>query len=389
MATSRRARAVLAGCWVIAVGYNAYLIAPASVAPRLAASFDGDAATAGLAIGAVYAAWVLVQVPAGAAMDRRDNRRLVLAGVAVYLVAAVAGFAAESAPGFLTSRFLGGTAAAFVWTANANVVGRTFPAPRRAFATSLFVASAPAGFALAQFAGPLIAATAGWRATLLVYPLVTLVGVPVFLLAADDPVTSGADLSAAAFVETLRRPSVLAISGSSFCAYSLFLFFNSWMPTYATERLALDLAAAGAATALVPLSGILARPGGGWLADRAGRRPVVAAALVLSVPALGGLLLVRSPGAFAALLLSAGFVSQLGIGVYYVYVAEVVGEVGRGTGLAVLTTASVAGSLVSPVVTGWLITAVSWPAAFAYAAALGLLGAGLVALAPRAATTGA
>ncbi|MFB6156718.1 MAG: nitrate/nitrite transporter [Haloferacaceae archaeon] len=388
MEASRRAWAVLAGCWLIAVGYNAYLIAPASVLPRLATAFGVDKPTAGFVISAVYAAWVLVQVPAGLAMDRRDNRRLVVAGVGVYLVATVWGYLAGSYLPFVASRLLGGTAAAFVWTAGANVVGRTFPAANRALATSLFVASAPAGFALAQFVGPLLAGAFGWRSVLLAYPLVTLVGLPVFLRAADEPVRAEAALAPADFLAALRRRSVLLVSASSFCAYSLFLFFNSWMPAYATERLSADLAAAGAATALVPLSGVLARPGGGWLADRVGRRPVVAAALLLALPALGALLVVGSPLAFAALLLAAGFASQLGIGVYYVYVSELAADAEGGTSLAVLTALSVAGSLVTPVLTGWLIETVSWTAAFGYAAAVGVLGVVLVGLAPAPATGG-
>ncbi|MFB6303598.1 MAG: MFS transporter [Haloferacaceae archaeon] len=388
METSRRSWAVLAGCWLVATGYNAYLIAPASVLPRLASTFGVDKPTAGFAISAVYAAWVLLQLPAGLAMDRRDNRQLVLAGVGVFFVAAVAGYLADGYALFIASRFLGGTAAAFIWTAGANIVGRTFPASTRALATSLFVASAPAGFALAQFVGPLLAGAFGWRSVVVAYALITLVGLPVFLRAADEPVRVDSALSPSAFLAALRRRSVLLVSGSSFCAYSLFLFFNSWMPAYATERLAADLAAAGAATALVPLSGVVARPGGGWLADRTGRRPVVAAALLLSLPALGALLLVGSPLAFAALLLVAGFVSQLGIGVYYVYVGELAADAEGGTSLAVLTTLSVGGSLVTPVVTGWLIESVSWTAAFGYAAALGVLGVVLVALAPSAAAAG-
>jgi predicted MFS family arabinose efflux permease len=382
MEASRRAWAVLVGGWLVSVGYSAFVIAPSSVLPLLADAFAVDKPTAGLAISAVYVSWVLAQVPAGFVMDRRDNRRLVVLGVAVYLVGTTAGFLAQSYLLLLATRVFAGVAAAFTWTANANVVGQSFPASSRALATSLFVTSAPAGFALAQFAGPRLAALAGWRAFFLVYPLVTLAGLPLFLWAAS-PVRTGTPISARDFLATLRNPAVLFVSLSSFCAYSLFIFFNSWMPAYATEQLSTDLAAAGAATALVSVSGVLARPVGGWLADGVGsRRSVIVAALVCSVPTLAALSLVGSPLAFAAVLLLAGFFSQLGVGVYYVFVGELTADDAVGTSLAVLTTLSIAGSLVTPVVAGWLIDAVSWSAAFAYALLLAVLGAAFVAFVP-------
>lgn len=381
---ARRAWTVLAGCWLVAAGYNAYLIAPASVLPLVADAFGVDKPAAGLTISAVYVAWLAFQLPGGLVMDRYDNRWLVGGGVTAFAVAAVAAAVAPGYAGLLAARLLGGAAAVFIWTAGANVVGRVFPPKRRALGTSLFVSSAPAGFALGQFAGPPVAAALGWRAVFVAYPAVSLLGVVLFAAAAREPVRNEAALSPRAFARALRRPAVLAVAVSSFCAYSLFLLFNTWMPAYATEVLAVDLGAAGAATALFPLAGLLARPGGGWLADRVGgRRPVIVAAFVLTLPLLGAVRTATDATAFAAVLLAAGFSSQLGIGVYYVFTRELAAEEAAGTSLAVLTTLSVAGSLVTPPAVGWLVETLSWTAAFGYAAALVVAGIGAVLLAPR------
>jgi MFS family permease len=381
----RRAWVLLAGAFLVSVGYNAFTIAPAPVLPLLAAEFGVDKPTAGLSISAVYVSWVLLQIPGGLLMDRHDNRLLVGAGVAAYLVAAAGSYLAPTYPLFLLARALGGASAVFIWTASANVVATAFPASRRALGTSLFVASASAGFALGQFLGPRVAAAAGWRAVFLVYPVATLVGVPLFALAAREPVRNGSSLSLGDFARTLRDPAVLAVSAASFCAYSLFLFFNSWMPAYATEVLGFDLSAAGAVVALVPLSGLLARPGGGWLSDRVGgRRPVVALSFVLSVPVLLALAFAGRPALFGLLLVAAGVASQLSIGVVYVYVGELARDDRAGTSLAVLTTLSVAGSLTAPVLAGWLVESASWTAAFGYALVLGVGGLALARRAPRA-----
>lgn len=378
----RRPWLVLAGCFLLSTGFNAYLFAPASVVPLLVTEFGIDKPTAGLAISATFLGWVLLQLPSGLLMDRYDNRRLVWLGGGILFVTAVAGALAPDYPTFLLARFLGGGSAVFLWTTNANVVDRSFPASSRAVGTGIFIASAPAGVSLAQFAGPHVAAAFGWRATLLLYPLVTALGLPAFYLLLREPVRSETHLALSAFLTALRNRTVLLVSVSSFCAYSLFVFFNSWMPTYGTEVISIDLATAGAMTAIVPAMGLLARPGGGWLSDRLGgrRRPVLVGTFLLVLPALVGITMVSSVVGFGAMLVLAGVGSQLGTGVFYVYVGELSAEETRGTGLAVLTTLSIAGALSAPVLTGWLIEQLSWGAAFGFGVVVAIVGIAAVAL---------
>ncbi|MFC6989676.1 MFS transporter [Haloplanus sp. GCM10025708] len=224
---------------------------------------------------------------------------------------------------------------------------------------------------------------------LFVYPAVTLLGSVAFAVAVDSPIRNESAVSVRQFRETIKRPAVLRVSAASFCAFSLFLFLNSWMPAYATGRLGVDLAAAGAATALVPLSGVVARPGGGWLSDRLGgrRKIVILGAFVFTLPILVALTNIADAGAFAALLLGAGFFAQLGMGVFYVYVSELADAETAGTSLAVLTTFSVTGSLVTPALTGWLIEAFSWTAAFAYVIVLGVVGVAFIVTLPAASSS--
>jgi len=377
-ASATRPWLVLAGCFLLATGFNAYLFAPSSIMPPFVDAFGIDKPAAGLAISVVFLGWAVVQVPSGLLLDRVDNRVLVWVGVGVFLVAAVAGLFAPNYPVFLATRFLAGTTAAFLWTANANIVGQSFPPARRAVGTSLFVTSAPAGVTLAQAAGPPLEALVGWRGVLAVYAALALLGLPPFLRALDTPVRNESALSLSAFTTALADRRVLAISISSFCAYSLFVFFNSWMPTYATEALQVDIGTAGTLAALLPAMGLLARPGGGWLSDRIGRRrrPVIVAAFALVVPALVVASLATSALGMAVAFLLAGFGSQLGTGVFYVFVEEVSPDETGGTSLSVLMTLSIAGSLVAPVTAGWLVDVVSWPAAFVFG---GLLAVGGIA----------
>jgi MFS family permease len=380
-ASARRPWLVLAGCFLVSTGFNAYLFAPASIISLFVEAFAIDKPTAGLSISAVFLGWVVFQLPSGLLMDRYDNRLLVYAGSVVFVAAALAGPFAPTYPTFLATRFVGGATAVFLWTANANIVAQSFPRARRALGTSLFVTSAPAGVTLAQAAGPSLQAVVGWRGVVAVYAVVTVVGLVPFTWALDAPVQNESALSLSGFAAALSDRRVLAIAASSFCAYSLFVFFNSWMPTYAAEAVGVDIGTAGALAAIVPAMGLLARPGGGWLSDRIGgrRRPVIVAAFVLVVPALVAAAVATSVAWLAVALLLAGVGSQLGTGVFYVYVEEVSPAGSGGTSLAVLMTLSIGGSLAAPVVAGWLVDVASWSAAFGFGGALAVAGVAAVA----------
>jgi predicted MFS family arabinose efflux permease len=378
----RRAWLVLAACFLVSTGFNAYLFGPASILPLVVEAFGIDKPAAGLSISVVFLGWVLLQIPGGFLMDRYDNRVLVWGGVVVFVVAALAGTVVSTYPTYLLTRFVGGAAAVVLWTANANIVGQSFPSARRAVGTSLFVTSAPAGVTLAQVAGSSLAGALGWQAAVAAYASITVVGLVPFVIVLDDPVRNETQLSLSNFGAALTDRRVLAIATSSFCAYSLFVFFNSWMPTYAREVVGVNLSTAGTLAALVPVVGLAARPGGGWLSDRIGgrRRPVIVGAFLLVVPALVVAATATSMWGFAAALLLAGVGTQLGTGVFYVYVEEVSPPESGGTSLAVLMTLSIAGSLVAPVAAGWLVGTLSWTAAFGFG---GLLAAGGIAAVVR------
>lgn len=211
--------------------------------------------------------------------------------------------------------------------------------------------------------------------------LVALVGAIVFVGLRRRPVTPADRVTGRKFVAALRNPAVLLVSLAGFCTYAVWTYLNTWMPTYGTEVLGIDLAAAGAATALVPLAGIISRPGGGWLSDRIGGRivPVIAVSFLATSLLLALLSSAPSPTAFAVLLALTGGAVNLSVGLYLVYVTVLAGPATQGTSLSVLLTASQVGNLVAPVLGGWLIARVSWTAGFGFAVGLAL--AGLVAIA--------
>lgn len=367
---------MFAGCFLVSIGVNAFMIAPSSIAPLFVERFAIEKAAVGDIVSAAIVGSIVTQIPGGYLLDRYDNRWLLLPGVVLFGaivvgIQYVGGFVA-----FLGLRALGGIVGGFVFTGGANVVGEVFTGERRSFATGLFMTSPPVAFFLAHTTSPLVGTALGPLRVFLVHTAVAALGIALFWVGAGSAIRSAGTPTASEFARALGNRRVLLLSVSTFAAYALYLFLNTWVPTYGTDVLSLSLAEAGIVTALVPLVGIGARTGGGWLSSRIGnqRRPVLAGGLLtglvflVAIPFAGGFL------PFLVLLVVGAFALQLGTGVYYVLIRELATPGTEGTSLTVMTTIGFTGSFVAPILGSWLIEGYSWPVAFGGFAAVGLVG---------------
>jgi len=363
-------------CSLIAAGFFAYLISPASILSLLVTDFGVSRTNAGLAISAVYLGWLLFQLPTGFLIDRVDVNTLMAVSVTLFLVAVLAGPFLSSYPSFLFARFVAGITGGVLFTACASIVGQVVDERYQGTAVTVFSAAGPIGFVLGQLGSPLVAERFGRIAVSPVFGTVTLLGYLLFRHIQSDASYDSEGISLRGFARTLSNRSVLLVSVAALCTNSMYLFLNSWVPTFATEVHSMSLAQAGGNAAMIPLTSIIARPSGGWLSDRLGyrRRPVISLSFALSIPIF--VFLIREVGslAFALLLLSVGFSLQLAGGLYFVYVQEIVPPNVTGTSLAVVTSFAITGALVAPIVGGWLIDSLSWYAAFGSNILLGVVG---------------
>ncbi|WP_411964418.1 MFS transporter [Haloferax sp. YSMS24] len=382
--TGWRTWGTLGSLFLVSAGFIAYAIAPASVLPLFMDTFAVEKPAASASISAVFLTWALLQIPGGYLLDRFDNRYPVFLGTGVFVLASVTGLLTDSYTVFLLTRLLSGASAVFIVVGSVNILGRILPENRKPIGLGIFIASPPFGVAIAQFSGPLIAERYGWQAAILVYTLVAVFGLVVSVALLRQPVRADGRVTLSQFVAALQNRSILFVSTASFCTYAIWTFLNTWMPTYGTEVLGIELVAAGAATALVPLAGIVSRPGGGWLSEKLGGRlqPVILTSFLASILFLYLLSSAPSPTTFAILLGLTGGAVNLAVGLYLVYVNTLADSSTQGTSLSVLLTFSQIGNLVAPLVGGWLIANVSWTAGFGFAAGLAVLGVILIVLAP-------
>jgi FSR family fosmidomycin resistance protein-like MFS transporter len=234
-------------------------------------------------------------------------------------------------------------------------------AVRRGWASGIHGIGNSIGFGLAPvLVGPL-ADRIGWRPAAAAMALPALVGaVYVWRLAEEPAIRAARGLRAG-----VSRPLLLltCVNGAQLAVAAGFVTF---LPAYYAGRGA-GLAQAGLLTAPALAAGVVAQPLGGALSDRLGRREVFAGALVglglciLAFPFTAG------PALLAAALL-AGFWASLTPPVAMVYAAELApgGRTGQAVGLA--WGAGIAISSVAAPMTGALIDA------FGFTAAYGALG---------------
>jgi predicted MFS family arabinose efflux permease len=388
---TRLQTALVAGASLISVSLAAYEISPAAVTPLIRESLGIDASAAGLIVGAMFGAAVLASLPVGAVLDRTNSRAAVAVAVLALVVVGLWGWVAADGGSYgslLASRFVGGLAYVVVWNAGIDIVSEAVDPEYRASAVGVFTASGPVGFALGQGAGPAVAAHFGWPAIFPAFAAIGLVGLCLFWPASRGlgRVGDGSPPGVGDFGDLFRNRGVWLVAALGFLAYSLYLFVNSWAPSFLNEQLGLSLALSGALAAAFPAVGVLSRISGGVLSDRlfgGRRRPVVLASFVVATPFVVCFAVVSSLPVLLVALLGSGFAVQLTLGLSFAYVRELVPVRVAATAVAFLTSVGLAGAFLAPIAGGAIIEAMGYDAAFTVAAALTAAGVVLAWAAPE------
>lgn len=398
---TRTAGAYLIGTWLLSVAVHVYVITPASVLPQIADGLGVPESTAIWLVSAVLVAWAATNFGIGVIIDRVGDVATITAGGIVVVAAAGFGWMFAGRGLFwplIGTRVFAGIAIGAVWIASATLVGRLFTIEHRGTALGVFTTSAPAGFAIGQVIGPWITAAAGWSAVLAVGGALSAGAVAIFGIAhivVGGPVVSpavtsteeeGTDSTSPSvrdgFSTVLGNRTVIVGAGVAFSAYSLYLFLNSWLPTYLLEEFALSPSTSGLFAAVFPAMGVISRAGGGLISDRLfghRRLPVLKWSFLIATPLLVFIMVSRSVLILLGLLILGGLVIQLTFGVVYSYVQESVEIENEGTALSILGSTGIAGAFSAPVIAGALIDLTGgYTAAFLYAVAVAMVGSILV-----------
>lgn len=389
---SRRDAWVIAGLlWLTTAGITAFELVPASVMALVVDDLGVSQTAVSWLVSVFILGMVVLSIPAGLLLDRRDNGVVLLLASIAFLASTI-GTAVLSVRGLFQPlvgmRLLAGALNVVVWTASVNVVGVTFARSRQGTGIGFLSTSIPGGFALTHLLTPSIADVIGWEWSFVVYGSLTALAAIAFSIYARpfDVNTSVEVPSRQEFLTVLRNRYVWGIGGLAFAAFSLNMFFNNWLPTYLGAEYGFTLTQSGIFAALFPAIGMVARMVSGSVSDRllAGRRkPIVLGSFVVIAPLVFALPRIASIAVLVVALVVAGFVTQMGVALLLPYVREVVDEGVAGTALSVLNLVGFFGAFSAPILTGAIIDVTGgYGTAFLYATGLAVFGIGLSWLIP-------
>lgn len=358
-----------------------------AVAPQIRDDLGLSLAETGALLAASTIGIIATLLAWGALADRIGERAVIgigLTGAAGALaLASQAGGAGALGACLVAAGAFGSSANA----ASGRAVVSWFGPRQRGLALGLRHMSTPAGGALAAALLPLAARAGGREAVMLALAAACLLGAGAAVAGLRPPgaATGGLDDPPPA-AGPLRDPAIWRLSLGTACVVLAQLSILSFLALYLHEERGWSVGAAALTLAGVQVGGGLARVAAGVWSDRVGsrlgplRRLALAGAVTLGIAAaaLGG------PGAPAALALAAaGILTMAGNGVSFAAAAEMAGPARVGTALGLQNTVLFVAVAVAPPAFGAAVGLLSWPAAFALAAACPL--AGWVVLGPLAA----
>jgi len=369
-------RAVLAACWLAFFWVQGSRAILYSAMPALSAETGLDPAVVGLITGAMYAGFAVAVYVSG---FLPISRRLAIGGGAVMTSLANAAFAwSGSLPAMVVIVTLGGAGVGLYLPRGTAAIVEAFPPERRARALGWHELAASAGLMAAPlFMGGMLL-VASWRAAVTVWSLVGLATALVVWRWIPDAVGSPSARRGARLALDARVLVLACMGGACFAVISGFF---TMLPTIVAAGWGATPAAAASFAGWTRASGVVGALGGGWLADLAGRVPSLAGSYLAVLAAIVGLWCLDYGVAFGGLVMVMTVAASAGATAYYALMGDTfdVDERERVYGL-IAATASVIGTVVTPVTLGLVLARFSARAplvALAGAPLLGLAAVGL------------
>jgi MFS family permease len=231
----------------------------------------------GLAFAALYST---LAVPLSALADRTGRVRVIGWSLVVWSgFTALCGLATNFWHLFLARLGVGVGEAGGVAPSHA-VIGEWFPPERRATALAIYSLGIPLGSAFGLLAGGYIAQEIDWRIAFIAVGLAGVAFAPLFRLVVTDRPASFAPRPSteapaplATFRLLARKPSFWLLSFGAAAGSSIGYGISFWLPSFVQRSFGtglFDTALFVSGTLLI--GGVAGIIGGGWLADRLGRR---------------------------------------------------------------------------------------------------------------------
>ena len=354
-------------------------------APLMKSELHLNAKEFGLVVSAFFWVYAPVQLIVGWLVDRFSVYRLMALGLLLWAVATLAMGLAAGLLSLLLLRIVLGAGETIAFPGGSKIIARHIAPEKRGAANAAMALGIALGPAAGTLAGGLILAHHGWRPIFIVFGIATLLWVLPWQLATRDvEVPRDAAEPRVRLRELTGHWSLWAMSIAHFASNYVFYFVLAWLPLFLTKSRGLSVQEMTFLATLGYAAQAIAASMFGWLSDRwtgSGRREAtirrgmmiggqgVAAGAVL------GLAFAKSPTTIGALLCVAGIATAaLSLNIYAVG-QMFAGRRAAGTWIGFQNALGNVSGIVGPILTGIIVDAAGYSAAFMVTSAVAAAGA--------------
>jgi NNP family nitrate/nitrite transporter-like MFS transporter len=227
------------------------------------------AAQKGLLVAVPILSGSLLRIPLGMLSDRLGGRRVGIAMLmALFVPLLVGSRAGTSLPVLVGVGLLLGVAGAS-FAVVLPLASRWYPAERQGLVMGI-AAAGNSGTVVANLVAPRLAAVVGWHAVLALAMLPLALVLVVFASVARDSPLTPPPSSMRSYLAVLRRRELGWLCLFYAITFGGYVGLGSFMPLLLRDQYGLPAVSAGSVAAIAAFSGSVARPVGGWIADRIG-----------------------------------------------------------------------------------------------------------------------
>ena len=352
-----------------------------AIAPEIRDQYGLSLAAIGTLLAASTVGIIATLLAWGALADRVGERAVIGVGLTGAAAALLAASTTDTAVGLGVCLVAAGAFGSSANAASGRAVVAWFGPSQRGFALGLRHMSTPLGGAIAALLLPVAVDAGGVSEAMVALAGACAVGAlaAVIGLRRAEPVLDALDdlPDAPPVAGPLRDPAIWRLSLGTASVVLTQLSLLSFTALYLHEQRGWSLAASAGALAAIQLGGAGSRVAAGIWSDRVGVRirPLRALALAGAATTAAAAVLVAAPAwAGAAALIAAGVLTMAGNGVSFAAAAEMSGPSRVGTALGLQNTVLFVAVAIAPPAFGVAVGLLSWPAAFALAAACPLVG---------------
>jgi sugar phosphate permease len=377
-------------------------VAISAAVPSIQEEFGFSIVTMAWILGAYQLSYALFQIPGGWLGDRFGPRRALVAIVTWWSVFTAATALTWSAASMMVCRFLFGMGEAGAFPIATRSLSRWMLPAERGFAQGVTHAGSRLGGAITPAIVVMLIGLYGWRAPFYVFAVLGLAWAGIWYWFYRDSPNEHRSVNAAErelianalghspnrigvvpWKQILSSPQMWLLSTMYLCyGYDIGIFLT-WFPNYLHAERHFELQQMGFYASLPLLAGVAGDVCGGWLSDRALKRTskLKFARRVVAIP---GFLLAAITIPLACFasdpLVSVGYFAiavfgiELTVGVSWAVTLDI-GGVYAGSVSAVMNTFGNLGAAVAAAMTGYIVKASGWTAAFFVLAGYSLVAA--------------